>query len=264
LLEQIEDTATETEVKTEGSETEVAENKEQDQEAKEKARNRLSDRLKAQTFHRREAERKAEALQRELDEIKSKTVIKREPDPDDYSDRDKYNEDREAWKNQEREKIRSEEERKLKIKQADEDRKARLDEQQKAYIAGRAEVIKEEPKFHDYEKEIDRIVEVYDAPEIQDTILAAKKQGPKIVKYLGTNPDELEEIASASPKERIFLMGKLVAKLEAKPVKTISTAPNPTRSERGSAPRVQAPTGKAFDKSKETFPEYAARINRLR
>ncbi|HET9695726.1 MAG TPA: hypothetical protein VFP40_02590 [Terriglobales bacterium] len=228
---------------------------------KEKAKRRLSDRLREQTYHRRQAERERDDLKKKVDELSARTVIKSEPDPEDYSDRGKYAEDREAWKAQERAKIKAEVTQEVHTSTERSRAQAQLEKQKDGYLASRVDAIKEDPKFHDYEKEIDKVVEAFDAPEIQDLILAASKQGPKIVKYLGTNPDELEEIASASPRERTFLMGKLVAKLEAKPVKTISTAPNPTRSEKGSAPRAAAPSGKSYDPSKESFRDYSKRIN---
>ena len=231
---------------------------------KEKAKKRLSDRLREQTFHRRQAERERDELKQKYEELASKAVIKSEPDPEDYADRDKYTRDRETWKEQERAKIRAEEAKNIRLEAEKEKYQAQAEKQKEGYLAGRVEAIKDDPKYHDYEKEIDKVVDAFDAPEIQDLILAASKQGPKIVQYLGTNPDELEEIASASPRERSFLMGKLVAKLEAKPVKTISTAPNPTRSEKGSAQRSATPSGKTFDSSKESFKAYSQRINGIR
>lgn len=263
MLEQSEHLETETQESqvVEGVEVEKQADPEAD---KERGKRRLSDRNRELTYNWRQSQREAEALRRENEELKARAIPKQEPDRDDYSDRDKYNEDREAWKKQEREKIEAEAEKKIRQGDAQRARQAEAEKQKEAYLASRPDAIKEDPKFHEYELEIDKVVDAFDAPEIQDLILAAKKQGPKIVKYLGTNPDELEEIASASPRERSFLMGKLVAKLEAKPVKTISTAPNPTRSERGSAPRAEAPSGKTYDPSKETFRQYSARVNGIR
>lgn len=234
------------------------------EEEKAKARKRLSDRLREQTYHRREAERKAAELQAKLQEFEAKSKLKVEPDPESYSDRDEYNADKARWIEQEREKIRQEERDRIKndIYRTESQKKLQADTAD--YLAGRALVLKDEPKLHEYEKEIDKIVEIYDAPEIQNAILRSKKSGARIVQHLGNNPDELEEIASASPQERIFLMGKLSARLEAKTVKTISTAPNPTRSEKGSAQRVNLPAGRAFNSSKESFKDYAARLNRLK
>lgn len=231
---------------------------------KEKAKRRLSDRLREQTYHRRQAERERDDLKQKYEALAYKSALKSEPDPEDYSDRAKYAQDKEAWKVQERAKITAEVTQEVQQGQSKAKANAEFEKQKDGYIASRADAIKEDPKFHDYEKEIDKVVEAFEAPEIQDFILAAGKQGPKIVRHLGADPDELEEIASASPKQRIFLMGKLVAKLEAKPIKTISTAPNPTRSEKGSAPRMGVPSGKTFDSSKESFRDYSKRINGIR
>jgi hypothetical protein len=231
---------------------------------KEKAKRRLSDRNRELTYRLRQTERELAAEKLARSAAESRTAIKAEPDPDDYADRDKYTEDKEAWKKQEREKIRAEEAENIRRESAQRARQTEAEKQKEAYLSSRPDAIKEDPKFHEYEVEIDKVVEAFDAPEIQDLILAAKKQGPKIVRYLGTNPDELEEIASASPRERAFLMGKLVAKLDAKPAKTISTAPDPIRSERGSAQRPAVPSGLAFDRTKETFAQYSARKNGLR
>lgn len=264
MLEQTQQPESEVEETTTVEGAEVEKEHESPEVEKEKAKKRLSDRLKEQTYHRREAERERDALKQKYAELEAKSVIKSEPDPEDYADRDKYKEDREAWKEQERKKIRAEEAENIRQEAKNAELHSQFERQKEGYISGRVEAIKDDPKYAEYEKEIDKVVDAFEAPEIQDLILAASKQGPRIVKYLGTNPDELEEIASASPKERAFLMGKLAAKLEAKPVKTISTAPNPTRSEKGSAPRPNVPTGKSFDKSKESFTAFAKRINGFR
>lgn len=231
---------------------------------KEKAKKRLSDRLREQTFHRRQAERERDELRQKYEALAAKAPTAKEPDPEDYSDRSKYTEDREAWKKAETARIEAEAVKKVHLKIKQDEQQQQFDKQKEGYIKGRAEAIKEDPKYHEYEKEIDKVVEAFEAPEIQDLILGAAKQGPRIVSYLGENPDELEEIASLSPSARIFRMGKLIAKLEAKPDKKISSAPAPTRSEKGGAPRVPAPTGRAFDAKKESFSAYARRVNSIK
>jgi hypothetical protein len=45
----------------------------------------------------------------------------------------------------------------------------------------------------------------------------------------------LEEIADKSQLEQARVLGRIEAKLEAKPVKKVSSAPAPTRSSKGSA-----------------------------
>lgn len=259
MLEQLEHESVEVE------KTEAIEGQEEKQESpeleKEKAKKRLSDRLKEQTFKWREEQRKSEALAKELQELKAKLTVKSEPKPDSYDDRDKYDQDHEAWIEQERERIRREESEKLTRKQQEAKELEEIRKQEEDYKAGRAGVAKEDPNLSEHEKMIDEVVESYEAPEIRELIYGQRKQGPKLVSYLGNNPDELEKLANASPRERLVLMGKLLAKLEAKPVKTISSAPNPTRSEKGSAQRPAAPTGRAFDKSKEAFTAFAKRYN---
>ena len=259
MLEQLEHESVEVE------KTEAIEGQEEKQESpeneKEKAKKRLSDRLKEQTFKWREEQRKSEALAKEVQELKAKLTIKDEPRPDSYDDRDKYDRDRGTWEEQERARIRKEESERLTRKQQEEREIEEIRKQEDDYKAGRAGVAKEDPNLSEHEKLIDDVVEEYRAPEIRELIYGQRKQGPKLVSYLGNNPDELEKLANSSPKERLVLMGKLLAKLEAKPVKTISSAPNPTRSEKGSAQRPAAPTGKAFDKSKESWQAYARRIN---
>jgi hypothetical protein len=204
LLEQLQQAESTVEEPKTVEQVEV-ENQDPPEAEKEKAKKRLSDRLREQTYHRRQAERERDDLKQKYDELASKAVIKSEPDPEDYADRDRYTQDRETWKKQEREKIRAEEAKNIRLEAEREKHQAQAEKQKEGYIAGRVEAIKDDPKYHDYEKEIDKVVETFDAPEIQDLILAASKQGPRIVTYLGTNPDELEEIASASPKERAFL-----------------------------------------------------------
>lgn len=247
--------------KVEGGESVESEKAGEPEAEKEKAKKRLSDRLREQTYHRRQAERERDELKQKVNELSAKVEKKDEPDPEDYGDRQKYLADRDAWKAQETKRLEAEVEQKLKAKAAQESQQQIFEKQKDGYIKSRADAIKEDAEFHNYEKEIDKVVEAFDAPEIQDLILAASKQGPQIVSYLGKNPDELEEIASASPRQRTFLMGKLVAKLEAKPVKKISSAPDPVRSEKGGVPVKAAPKGLVFDKSKESFSQYAARIN---
>lgn len=246
----------------EGAEVETVVPSEAEQaEQKEKAKRRLSDRNRELTYRLRQAERELEA-ERKKNVEQAVKAPKTEPDPEDYSDRQKYNQDREAWKEAERARIRAEESEKIKAEAVQAEKAKQFEKQKDGYIKARTDAIKEDEKYHEYEKEIDKVVEAFEAPEIQDLILAASKHGPKIVSYLGKNPDELEEIASASPRERTFLMGKLVARLEAKPAAPkISSAPNPTRSEKGGAPRTLVPTGRAYVPEKESFQAFSKRIN---
>ena len=81
---------------------------------------------------------------------------------------------------------------------------------------------------------VDAIVNASGSEAIRQTVLGSDI-GPAIVDYLGNNPDELEEIADKSQLEQARVLGRIEAKLEAKPVKKVSSAPAPTRSSKGSA-----------------------------
>lgn len=121
----------------------------------------------------------------------------------------------------------------------------------------------EDPNFQKYANEIDNVIEEYEAPEIKGIIYKAKSLGPAIVQYLGTHPEELEEIASSSPFDRVLKMGQLMSQLKATSIKTGSSAPNPVRSEVRSAPSRFTQSGGTHSTviRNETFQERAKRIN---
>jgi hypothetical protein len=227
---------------------------------KEKTKRRFSDRNKEITGKWRQSERENESLRKKLEGFESQSHIKSEPDADDYTDRDKFNEDRETWKTQERAKITAEVTQEVKAGFQKEESERTMKIQREEYVLGREAILKEDPKLHEYELEIDEVVTLYRAPEIQNIILKAKKQGPKIAHYLGTHPDELREIASMSQEDRIFEMAEIKAKLGAKPVKKPSSAPAPTRSEKGSAQRIN-PTANIGHRAKESKADRYKRIN---
>lgn len=247
------------EVAEEGTESEP---QEEPKESKPKE-NRYSKRVKGLNTQLREEQRARIALEERLKKFEEANKLTEEPNPDTYEDPDKYRKDRNTWNEQEREKIRQEERENLKRENAQKAYKKKIDEGVEAYKTNRVEYAKNDEKFRSYEIEIDDIVEEYQTPDIQDFILGSKETGPAIVKYLGTNPDELLEIASASPQQRAFKMGRLVSKLEAKPVKKSSSAPPPPRSEGASAPKTNSPAKSSRHTviKGETFAQRAKRLN---
>jgi len=224
--------------------------------------NRYSRRVKELNTKWRESERKAAELQRMLDERVEATKIIKEPDPDEFDDLDKYKETKNKWNEQERARIRREEREAIKQEELDKKHKENLEAGKNAYIKSRASYVKEIPDFHKFEVEIDEAVEQWQAPEIQNIILESKELGPAIVKHFGENPDDLLDIASSSPAKRFFKMGQLITKLQAKPVKKSSSAPDPIRSEKGSATKSLS-SDAPYDPKRETFQEYARRRNGL-
>ena len=224
--------------------------------------NRYSKRVKELNTKWRESERKADELQKMLDEKAESTKLKKEPDPDEFDDLDVYKENKSKWNEQERARIRKEEREAIAQEIQDKKHQENLEAGKNAYIKSRAGYVKENPEFHRFEVEIDEAVEQWQAPEIQNIILESKELGPAIVAHFGENPDDLLDIASSSPAKRFFKMGQLITKLEAKPVKKTSSAPEPTRSEKGSAKKSLS-SDAPYDSKKETFQEYARRRNGL-
>ena len=227
---------------------------------KEKAKRRLSDRLKEQTYQRREAERQADALRAENEKLKASSKITQEPDPDDYADRDQYNRDKELFTEQEvdnrvNQKLQQEKERE---RQAQADRE--INKKTVEYVTERAKVIEVDSSYREHERDVDDVVKAYGVPEIHNAIL--KGGGPAMVTYLGKHSDELTDIALMSPEDRLFELGKIAAKVKAKSPKKISSAPDPTRSDRGSATQSKATGGSkhVFNKN-ESFKDRAKRLN---
>lgn len=80
------------------------------------------------------------------------------------------------------------------------------------------------------------------------------EDGPGIAYYLGQNPDEAERISQLSPNRAIAELGRIAARLNAKPV--VSTKPAPIKPlNTGTSPA----TRKSADE--ESMEEYAARRN---
>lgn len=228
---------------------------------KAKGKKRLSDRNRELTYQLREEQRQRKADQDRIAKLEEATKIKSKPEPDFYDDHDIYIEDRKKWDEQERSKIREEERLRIREELQYENYQKQLDKNKDLYKSGRESYAKNNPKFHSYEEHIDFIVDKYETPEIQDLILEAGKQGPAIVSYFGANPDELEEIASLSPRQRVFRMGALTSKLEAKPVKTSSTAPPPPTSEKGGARSRTIKKTAGHDPQRESWKAYCQRRN---
>jgi hypothetical protein len=243
--------------------SEQPEKQENSEEEKAKAKRRLSDRLKQRTREFRDAERKNQELEAELSKYRDQSKIKTEPKPTDYDDLEKFNADNRRWMEQERERIRKEEREAIKQDlRAEEDNKKFSDDLE-AYKKSAIKIKAEDPKYQKYAEEVDDVINSLHAPEIKGIIIKARSLGPEIVRYLGTHTDELEEIASASPFDRVYQMGQLVNKLKAKSVKTGSSAPDPVRSESGSAPNARVISGSKHSTviKGETFAERAKRLN---
>ena len=247
-------------VESEEGTTEVAEVEEP---AKEEApkpakKNRFEKALKKQYWETQEAKREAKALKEENERLKEATRIKEEPDPDNYVDNDKYQEDKRLYNEQE---VEAKVNQRFNQKQA-EMRQAQasqeINKRTVAYVTERAAVVKDDANYREFEKGVDDVVKAYEAPEIHNAIL--KGGGTAMVKYFGKNPEELTDIALMAPQDRLFELGKIAAKVRAKAPKKISSAPNPVRSEKGSTQRPSTIGGTSRKKG-ESLQDRKDRIN---
>jgi len=221
---------------------------------KEKAKRRLSDRNKELTWKLRETERQLEAEKAAKKEVEDRSKLQTAPKEEDFDTFESYKAQQTKWDTQKEAEIEERVTLKVQTQFAEKQTQLELQKNQEAYNTQRTELAKEDPKMGEYELVVTRAMNDYGVPELQNMILNAKEYGPKMVKHLGTHPDALLDIALATPQERFFQMGKLQAKLEAKPVKKISSAPDPVRSGKASA-QVQA------NPANETQAEYNRRMN---
>lgn len=89
---------------------------------------------------------------------------------------------------------------------------------------------------------------------VMETVLASEI-GPKLADHLGSNPAELSRLSGLSPHVQAYEIGKLEAKLSAKPqAKTISTAPDPAPQVRGAGGQFKvAPDTEDFAAFKQAY-----------
>lgn len=227
---------------------------------KEKARNRLSDRNKILTFQAREAQREAALLKAENEELKKATLLKKEPDPDDYADHDKLQNDLKQWKMQEENRIRQDERNRVRQESTQEKQQRENQERGLKWAAQQQKELAEDKDYLSKEKivvnklkEHAEFIDSYSASNVRN-LINDTDNGTKIVAYFNSHPDKLEDILYLSPIKQLKAIADIETEVKAKSPKKISSAPAPIESVKGSA-TVQK------DLSKETQEEYNRRIN---
>jgi len=261
-LEELEKEPVESVIKEEQEGKEESKEKGSEEQKEKPKENRYSKRVTELVAKYRQEEREKKELQKELEELREAKKLKKPPSPDDYEDGVVPEADQKKWDNQVREEIRKEEREKIKNESKAKKQREAFEKGKQNYIKSRSEYVKEYPDFHKYEVEIDEIVDQWQAPEIQDIILKSKN-GLEIVKHFGKNPDDLLDIASSSLSDRIFKMGQLTAKLQAKTVKKTSSAPDPIRSEKGSAKTIPVGKDAPYNPKVESWADFTKRRNGL-
>jgi hypothetical protein len=170
-----------------------------------------------QYLERLEAEKRAEALERELNELKEKSrpapvAEKAQPKPEDFTTVAEYTDALTDWKVEKKFKEKEEQQAQAKA-QADAEAAA------KAFQTRLAAAIKEIP---DYQAVIDGSDAV--ARHHILNYLIESDIGPKLQYHLAKNPDVLDRLNSLSPIKAIAELGKLETKLETKAEPKVETA----------------------------------------
>ena len=246
------------------AEGEVEKNPEESTEEKaKKNQNRYSRRVEDLNTKYRTEERRANSLEQENKELKEASVIETEPDPDDYSDNGKLADDKAKWAKQRDDKIREEGRTEGRNENAKNQQTQKQEKVATGYGKQRVYGDKHFKDFYQSEKTVGDILQSHGdhAVEIRDSILESKNSAA-IINHLGDDIDKLQELAFMSPRDQAKAIWALDKELEAKPVKNVSSAPDPPRSEKESAPRPAASSGgRHIHKKGETFLERARRLN---
>jgi len=201
-----------------------------------KPKQTAQERIDEVTRARRDAERRAEAAERELDEVRKRIPAPeapKEPKASDYT----YGEEDAAYIHD-----KAKFEARQEYETAEQERAARehgervektWDDRQVAFAA-------DKPDFFDK-------VAANDLPISPPMAIAIKtsENGPAVAYHLATNPDEARRLAALDPIAQVREVGRLEAKLEqpASPntpnTKTVSDAPPPPQPLRGQGGRFQ-------------------------
>jgi len=197
-------------------------------EKKEEYSRRAQKTINKQRWELGEEQRKNSDLQNRIKALEEANRLKAEPDPDDYNDHSKLQEDQQKWKEQETARITKEAEERVYKKINSQNIQRNTETQMDTYYEMKEKARENDDKYDSYEQRIDAVINANGASDIHDAIISSKTHSTEIVTYLGKHPEELEAIGQLlTPSERILAIGKIAGKVESKPVKQKSDAPAP-------------------------------------
>jgi hypothetical protein len=208
---------------------------------------------------RRAAEARAEALQRQIDELKgtksgtgpASEGDDKEPKPEDFKTVGEYTRALTKWEvAQARKAERAESERST--------QQQKISEVQQQFAERVAQAAKEIPDYYEVIEQAD-----WEVPHHIQAYIVGEERGPQVGYYLSKHREEFDRIAKLSPIRAIAELGKLEDKLKAKaaptpageptaPAATVSRAPAPITPLEGKSTTV------AKDPSQMTFQELRA------
>lgn len=190
----------------------------------EKGRFVPQERVNEITRARREAERRADALQRELEEVRQRPA---QPQPQSHTEAptlEQYNYDQNAWSQalieyavtsastKAEQRLREQE-----VQRQRDQAATSFGEKARAYEA-------EHPGYTDRVQALDSAVQF--APEVIEAI-SLSDHGPALADYLATHLDEADRIARLPAHIAAVQIGRLEAQVSAPKPKPVTNAPNP-------------------------------------
>lgn len=218
----------ETTEKVETPETEATtETPEPAEEKQEKPKSRAQQRVEEALAAKKEAERRAAALEARLKVLEAQQA----PNPDSYDDPTKFQADltSHAVKQARADELKEE---------LQETRRSASEAQSQAWAT---KVNESMARFPDYAEVVDRNPNF---PQFSDEFVDLVKDhdnGPAFAYWLGKNPDEARRIASLPPVRQALELGRIEAKVSIPPPKRTSTAPPPApKLAGGGSPSSQA------------------------
>jgi hypothetical protein len=186
---------------------------------------------------KREAREAKEALEAERQrriQLEEATKLKKEPDPNDYADYEKLEADKAIWRSQEKARIKQEIQQEFIAEQQEKAQREQAAKVSQEWAKQREKGAKDFDNWYEHEEDVASVVRTTGAWNIRDVILESDN-GAAIVNYLGKNPKVLKEISNLPPSAQTRRLIRIETDLEAKPRKTISSAPDPVNTVKGSA-----------------------------
>lgn len=182
------------------------------------------ERLNEVTRHRREAERRADALERELQALRQQQPAQHQPRSNDVPSLEAFNYDMAAWSQAMTEHVtqRTLSQAEQRLQQAEQQRTQQQIVEQ--FDARSREYAAANPGFDDRIADLGRNVQFH--PAVVE-VIGTSDHGPAVADYLATHLDEADRIARMQPHLAALHLGRIEAKVSAPKPKPVSKAPNP-------------------------------------
>lgn len=182
------------------------------------------ERLNEVTRHRREAERRADALERELADLRQRQPAHQPQSNNDVPSLEAFNYDMAAWSQAMTEHVtqRTLSQAEQRLQQAEQQRTQQQVAEQ--FDSRSREYAIANPGFEDRVADLARTVQFH--PAVIE-VIGTSDHGPAVADYLATHLDEADRIARMQPHLAALQLGRIEAKVSAPKPKPVSNAPAP-------------------------------------